>query len=137
MLSAFHEPGTRVYRAFALWTRTPWYIVTAYGAEGRRRHLQSTCCSWNSDLIALLKHVPAERLVSIQQVVPASVGRHGWSTRDIQAVWAHGDSDGDLPDLTFEGPDGREIGVRPGRSLPPVSRRLVARIAAPPGRTLN
>lgn len=85
--SIFGIEGDRYFRAMEISGRMPWFIVTCAVQHEEAEMLQSFCCSWDEDLLALLEARHQWRPVSVQRVAPAGEDEEQWESRQVVRVW--------------------------------------------------
>jgi hypothetical protein len=120
-------PGAKFWRSLGVSTRTPWFVLTVR-SRSQELLIDTFLLAWDSDVVDTIKSLDAE-LESLFCLAPSrSEQGNGWTTKNIQEIWAVEPAAEGESDLLFVEADGHEYsGMFFEPSVGAVRRELIAR----------
>lgn len=107
--AALGRPGDHYFRTIELGVRCAWFTVTFQLADDPMRPLHTYCCSWDRQVLDLLRGDAGLVIASIQQLRPTGGRQAGWEMHNVRRIWTAWDSQQEMELLIFEDEQGCEF----------------------------
>lgn len=90
---ALGEEGDRYWKAVALSTEGPWFLVAARLEDDDCSFVRSYAIAWERTLIEVVQEVASESIVAVHCIWPSRSRSGEWSMKTISELWFPSDDE--------------------------------------------